>query len=132
MKTAQLDNGLPQSRFPKPSAFNVAAEIRTFVRNLGPGLLLEKYRELRVMTKALGLQETDEALEFARRYFTAGHLCGIAKKLLVDVQELSRCAQVMHACTLTHMYACLHACMHEHVCTHTCLCMCLKYMLMHA
>ena len=73
--------------------FNMAAEIRTYVRTLGPFLHLHNYRRLRSEVRRLGLRETDEALEFVRRYFTVDALSRAALPDHIDLRELSLCAQ---------------------------------------
>ena len=73
--------------------FNMAAEIRTYIRTLGSVLLSCHYRRLRAEVRQLGLRETDEALEFARRYFTVNVLSQAALPPSVVLADLSRAAQ---------------------------------------
>ena len=73
--------------------FNLAAEIRIYVRTLGPLLHLNNYRRYRAEVRQLGLGETEEAIEFARRHFTVDALTRASLPDHVDVRELARCAQ---------------------------------------
>ena len=79
--------------------FNMAAEIRTYVRTLGPFLLSSDYRRLRAEVRQLGMRETDEALEFVRRYFTIDVLSQAALPLSIDLADLSRAAQGAVLCS---------------------------------
>ena len=74
---------------------NIAAEIRTFVRTVGPALFPD-YRTLRMQVRRLGLRETEEALEFASLYFTSQSISRhskIASFPDIDIDELARCMQ---------------------------------------
>ena len=72
--------------------FNMAAEIRTYVRTLGPFLLYD-YRRLRAEVRLLGMRETDEALEFVRRFFTVEVLSKVGLPSHINIDELSRSTQ---------------------------------------
>ena len=73
----------------------MAAEIRTFVRTVGPALF-PNYRTLRMHIRRLELSETAEALEFARRYFTSPSIREHSKVDSIpgiDIDELARSIQ---------------------------------------
>ena len=75
---------------------NAAAEIRTFVRTLGRAIYAGCYLKLREHFKHFGLMETEEALEFARQYFTPASIRKFSEYpslIKLDVEELSRCAK---------------------------------------
>lgn len=64
----------------------MAAEIRTYVRTLGPFLLYD-YRRLRAEVRLLGMRETDEALEFVRRFFTVEVLSKVGLPSHINIDE---------------------------------------------
>ena len=70
----------------------MAVEIRTYVRTLGPFLLYD-YRRLRAEVRLLGMRETDEALEFVRRFFTVEVLSKVGLPSHINIDELSRSTQ---------------------------------------
>ena len=80
----------------------MAAEIRTFVRTLGPAIFADHYRKLRAPLRQLGLSETEEALEFARQYFMPNAIMQYSELVSfskLGIEELSRCAKSAVVCS---------------------------------
>jgi hypothetical protein len=76
----------------KKQSLNMAAEIRTYVRTLG-ARVISSYQKLKVQLHQSGLNETDAALEFARRHFAVENFDGSALPSNVDPAEFCRCVQ---------------------------------------
>jgi hypothetical protein len=82
----------PISSSKKKQHLNMAAEIRTYVRTLGAHVI-RSYQKLKVELHQAGLNETDEALEFARRHFAVENFDASALPAHIDPVEFCRCVQ---------------------------------------
>jgi hypothetical protein len=82
----------PISSSKKKQHLNMAAEIRTYVRTLGAHVI-RQYQKLKVELHQAGLNETDEALEFARRHFAVENFDASVLPSNVDPAEFCRCVQ---------------------------------------
>jgi hypothetical protein len=76
----------------KKISLNMAAEIRTYVRTLG-ARVIRSYQKLKVQLHQAGLNETDAALEFARRHFAVESFDASALPAHIDPVEFCRCVQ---------------------------------------